>query len=79
MSEFHLEIRLEVVACATCGLKFAFDKALVARRSRDHENFFCPNGHLNYFPPRAETVIESEVVKTTDGRSRMPLLAQDRK
>ena len=47
-------IELEHITCANCGMVFAFDGDLIDRRRRDHQNFYCPSGHDNFFPGESD-------------------------
>jgi len=37
------------VTCCRCGTGFAMEADLHARRKQDHRDFYCPNGHKQYF------------------------------
>jgi hypothetical protein len=49
-----ISIELEHIACAACGIVFAFDSDLMGRRRNDHQVFYCPSGHNNYFPGESD-------------------------
>ena len=49
-----VDIMLEHLTCANCGMVFAFDGDLLERRRRDHKEFWCPSGHSNYFPGESD-------------------------
>lgn len=40
-----LGLSMECQTCASCGIIFAFSKEMTDMRRRDHQWFFCPNGH----------------------------------
>lgn len=40
----------EHVNCADCGIEFCLPSPLMQKRREDHGEFYCPNGHSNYFP-----------------------------
>jgi hypothetical protein len=44
----------EHVYCATCGVQFGLPAALAGQRRTDRANFYCPNGHANYFVGRTK-------------------------
>ena len=44
------------IECANCGTPFAMGSELETNRRRDHDSFYCPNGHRLSF--RAESDIE---------------------
>jgi hypothetical protein len=43
------EIEIMVVACATCFVPFGISAELQEKRQNDHEAFYCPSGHDNYY------------------------------
>ena len=43
--EFQVETGLITEHCITCGVYYAFPRELQGLRERDHESFYCPNGH----------------------------------
>jgi chromosome segregation ATPase len=49
-----IEIALEHITCANCGMVFTFDGDLLEKRRRDHQTFYCPSGHHNYFPGESD-------------------------
>lgn len=38
-------LSFETVDCYKCGVTFAMTVTYTAERRRDHENWYCPNGH----------------------------------
>lgn len=40
------------VNCLECGMSFAVPIFWLQARVNDHRNFFCPNGHILYYPPK---------------------------
>lgn len=38
-------------ACCVCGIVFAFPESYQRQRKSDMKNFYCPNGHHQYYPP----------------------------
>ncbi|HWL95518.1 MAG TPA: C2H2-type zinc finger protein [Phycisphaerae bacterium] len=55
-------INLETVwdTCPTCGVPFGLLMRFDTARSKDHETFYCPNGHEMSYPEKDERD-ESEV------------------
>jgi len=49
-----ITVTLEHLSCAACGVLFAFDGDLMQKRRRDHQTFYCPSGHQNYFPGESD-------------------------
>lgn len=41
---------MKSVTCAQCGVRFDMTNQLEASRREDHNPFYCPNGHSQYFP-----------------------------
>jgi hypothetical protein len=50
--EFTVE--MEAITCSECGIVFAFDANYMQRRRRDHQTFYCPRGHSQYFPGESD-------------------------
>lgn len=50
--EFTVE--LEAITCSACGIVFAFDVTSMQERRRDHQTFYCPHGHSQYFPGESD-------------------------
>ena len=48
------ESEAPTIKCPVCGIEFAVSKDWVGQRERDHQSFFCPNGHGQYFPGETE-------------------------
>lgn len=47
-------INLETLECANCAVVFAVPVRFIAQRREDHQNFYCPSGHVNYYPYETE-------------------------
>lgn len=45
---FH-NVRLQSLACYLCGVVFAMEEAHYKNRAEDKKEFFCPNGHGQFF------------------------------
>jgi len=63
------------VVCPSCGAKFALDKSHHSALQKCHNGFYCPNGHLQYFPQKSAEDILADKVKSLDEALR---LANDR-
>lgn len=50
MADFIVEFNQ--VNCASCNISFLITSAMYRRRKDDHETFWCPAGHTNYFPAK---------------------------
>lgn len=40
---------LNIVECATCHMNFGMTPEFEQARRNDHQSFFCPSGHSNYY------------------------------
>lgn len=47
---FTQSIIINVVTCANCGIKFGLEESYQNRKRYNHEDFYCPNGHSQYYP-----------------------------
>jgi hypothetical protein len=41
--------QLETETCCKCGVEYAMPQSLQRARREDHQMFYCPNGHPQYF------------------------------
>jgi hypothetical protein len=48
----RFELQAETLECCRCGIPFSFPT--VAHRRRDHDTFYCPNGHAQSFKGESE-------------------------
>lgn len=48
--DVHVETKIIAIECAACSVDFGIGDGFMQRRLKDHQNFYCPNGHVNYFP-----------------------------
>jgi hypothetical protein len=39
--------------CSTCGIVYYVPHNWQRRRREDHETFYCPNGHTQYYPGKS--------------------------
>ncbi|QNJ57961.1 hypothetical protein SEA_HITTER_64 [Gordonia phage Hitter] len=44
----------EIETCCSCSVQFAMPTELRNRRLRDHEAFWCPNGHRQWYVGKTE-------------------------
>ena len=51
---FVAEIEMVTEECYKCGVLFAITAELQNARVKDHEFFYCPNGHAQYYPGQTE-------------------------
>lgn len=47
-------ITIEVITCANCGVKYGIESEFRKRKRQTHDEFYCPNGHSNYYPQETE-------------------------
>lgn len=45
---------LDAIECAKCGVTYAATEKFIAARRADHREFYCVNGHSQYFPQKNE-------------------------
>lgn len=61
-----MEIDLEVIECAACYMSFALPKKFLSDRRKDHQTFYCPMKHSNYFPGKTDEEVLKEKIKLKD-------------
>jgi hypothetical protein len=54
MLTFEATTTFQVVTCCKCHIHFCMDRSFYEARLRDHESFFCPAGHEQYFTGRSD-------------------------
>jgi uncharacterized C2H2 Zn-finger protein len=45
----HVETRIHLTTCCTCGVLFGYGEEYMRERERDHGWFYCPNGHAQHY------------------------------
>lgn len=62
MGSFTLKQDIQIITetCITCGAIFGLVAEFRNRRIEDHENFYCPNGHSQFYSgkTKAESLAE---------------------
>ena len=48
---------MEFLTCSVCGIRFAAPGFWLSKRRDDHEIFYCPSGHSQYFPAKSQAEI----------------------
>ena len=51
---------MSVVTCCKCGLPFNVPDEWLAARRANHDAFYCPNGHTQYFQDKSQEDILRE-------------------
>jgi len=54
MSEFDLATTMKAIQCCHCGMTFGMPTVVYRERRRDHDWFYCPAGHRQYFPGKSD-------------------------
>jgi len=58
LTKANYESGFDVIECCNCCLPFGVTAYFDRRRREDHQTFYCPVGHPNYYP--AESDLEKE-------------------
>lgn len=53
-------VRLVRESCCNCSVVFAMPSELCDRRRNDHQTFYCPNGHPQYYTGKTDAQKERE-------------------
>lgn len=51
-----IALNFETTTCYSCSCLIALERDFMANRRRDHQSFYCPNGHSQHF--LSETIEE---------------------
>jgi hypothetical protein len=70
-----VDVELESIECANCGITFAFPEHIVTKRRRDHASFYCPHGHSNFFP--GESDVEKAQKQLKEAQQKLEFQRQD--
>lgn len=54
---------LSTLECSECGVLFAIGSRFMEERRADHETFYCPNGHTQYYPQKSEAEMLRQQLK----------------
>lgn len=51
-----MEAKVDIVQedCLTCQMPFWVTREFLAIKRKNHERFYCPNGHNMYFPTKTD-------------------------
>jgi hypothetical protein len=49
-----MEIEMNLISCAHCGMTFAITEDKMLRLKQSHETFYCPAGHPQSYPQMTE-------------------------
>lgn len=55
-----MEVEMVLIGCANCSVNFAITSQLQKMRREDHKEFYCPMGHVNYYPAKSDIEILRE-------------------
>lgn len=65
-------VHLEWTGCITCGVPIAMPTEMFGERRKDHRNFYCPNGHSQYFSgPSREERLKRQLAWSESARERL--------
>lgn len=54
MSTIDLIATFDTLTCCNCGMAFAVPDWWMQSRRKDHREFYCPNGHNQWFSAKSE-------------------------
>jgi hypothetical protein len=62
-----MEIEMEMIACANCGVIFAITAVHDRRLRHSHGSFYCPSGHTQNYPQQTEEErLRKELIRARD-------------
>lgn len=70
MAELALQtvLRIKTTDCITCGVVIGLEASYYQERLRDHRNYFCPNGHSQYFSSESEAEKNARLLREEQAR-----------
>lgn len=60
---YQISVQMVTEKCVKCGVLFAITKRYMTDRKKDHETFYCPNKHGQYYPNRTDEQKKIEALK----------------
>lgn len=57
---FAIPVTFVEMQCGECGVTFAMTETFRGERKRDHNTWYCPNGHARHYPNKSEVEILRE-------------------
>lgn len=54
MATIEVSMELKTLTCASCGAIFAVESNFERSKRENHDTFYCPNGHSQWFPHETE-------------------------
>ena len=61
-----MDVPMRVIQCANCHLPFAIPSRFEEDRRSDHKEFYCPKGHVQFFPGKSDEEKLKEKLKSKD-------------
>lgn len=62
----QIPINFSEVGCAACQLLFMITTDFEERRRKDHNSFYCPNGHSNSYSQKSKEDILRDRLEAKD-------------
>ena len=54
LAAIKFEVEFADCCCSSCGITYYVPENWQRKRRQDHANFFCPNGHSQYYPQETD-------------------------
>jgi hypothetical protein len=65
----YLETLIHIIECANCNIDFGIGDDFMTRRRDDHEVFYCPNGHQNFYTGQSRAEKAEAALKRAEARA----------
>ena len=60
MTDFLTEQKMTAMTCCKCGILFTMPTKLNTELRRNHDTFYCPSGHPQYFSVKSDIELARE-------------------
>jgi hypothetical protein len=77
ISPLTFPVVLKEDTCASCGIKFAVPEYYEQQRRKDHNTFYCPNGHHLHYPKYSDQDTINQLKADIDGLKKILKLIAD--
>jgi hypothetical protein len=66
MGDVKIKIEdIRPVTCATCDILIWLPKGYIYKRKGDHKSFYCPSGHMMYFPNPTDAEYQTRMLRAS--------------
>lgn len=79
MAELALQtvLRIKTTDCISCGVVIGLEASYWDERRKDHRQFYCPNGHTQYFTSESEAEKNARLLREEQERHKRTIAREN--